>query len=200
MAGQELGAWEPMSPGEAADELGGLDAPWWVAGGWAIDLLVGRQTRDHGDLDIVILRRDQDRVRRHLEGWDVWAADPPGTQRPWPVGEVLPEHVHDVWCRRHPDAAWTVQLMIDEAHGDEWRYRRHPDVRRPVRTLAGRASRPGLPVLSPDVQLLAKSRNPRPKDHADFQISRDLLSLTERDWLRAALQTTSPDHPWIPQL
>ncbi|BDZ47681.1 nucleotidyltransferase domain-containing protein [Naasia aerilata] len=26
----------------------------WVAGGWAVDALVGRQTRDHGDLDLAV--------------------------------------------------------------------------------------------------------------------------------------------------
>jgi lincosamide nucleotidyltransferase A/C/D/E len=26
----------------------------WVAGGWAVDILVGRQTRPHGDLDLAI--------------------------------------------------------------------------------------------------------------------------------------------------
>src|ERR1700754_1320213 len=26
----------------------------WVAGGWAVDAVVGRQTRDHGDLDLAV--------------------------------------------------------------------------------------------------------------------------------------------------
>jgi len=189
-----------MSPDEAAVVFGDLAAPWWVAGGWAIDLLVGRQTRVHDDLDILILRRDQDQVRQQLEGWDVWAADPPGTLRPWPTGEILPGHVHDVWCRRHPDAPWTVQLMIDDTDGDDWRYRRDPTIRRPIRSLAGRASTPGRPVLAPDVQLLAKSKAARPKDEADFDAVRALLSPEERSWLRASLEHTAADHPWIPQL
>lgn len=200
MAGGERGPWEPMAPGEAASELGALEVPWWIAGGWAIDLLVGHQTRAHGDLDVVVLRRDHEVVRQHLEDWDLWAADPPGTLRPWPVGEVLPEHVHDVWCRRDPDAAWSLQLMIDEADGDEWIYRRHPGIRRPVGSLAGRASVPGLPVLSPEIQLLYKSKAVRPKDDADLRTVVGLLSSAERSWLRSALDLTSPGHPWLQAL
>jgi hypothetical protein len=30
----------------------------WSAGGWALDLFVGAQSRPHDDLDVRILRRD----------------------------------------------------------------------------------------------------------------------------------------------
>ena len=29
---------------------------WWVAGGWALDLFLGRMTRPHHDVDVAILR------------------------------------------------------------------------------------------------------------------------------------------------
>jgi lincosamide nucleotidyltransferase A/C/D/E len=34
----------------------------WVDGGWGVDALVGRQTREHGDLDLGIARPDLDRA------------------------------------------------------------------------------------------------------------------------------------------
>ena len=46
-----------------------MAAPWWVAGGWAIDLTLGHQTRKHEDLDVLVLRRDQAWVREELLGW-----------------------------------------------------------------------------------------------------------------------------------
>jgi lincosamide nucleotidyltransferase A/C/D/E len=39
---------------EIATVLDGAGGRWWLAGGWGIDALVGRQTRPHGDLDIVL--------------------------------------------------------------------------------------------------------------------------------------------------
>ena len=69
-----LGRWQPRTPREVATFFAALDVPWWIAGGWAIDLFVGRQTREHEDIDILILRRDQHAVRALLESWDVQAA------------------------------------------------------------------------------------------------------------------------------
>jgi predicted glycosyl hydrolase (DUF1957 family) len=44
-----------------ADFLGA----WWVGGGWAIDLWLGDQSRDHEDIEVCILRRDQHLVRSY---------------------------------------------------------------------------------------------------------------------------------------
>ena len=38
----------------------------WVDGGWGIDALVGRETRDHADLDLVVAQDDLDRARTAL--------------------------------------------------------------------------------------------------------------------------------------
>jgi len=39
----------------------------WVDGGWAVDALLGEQTREHPDLDIAIQYKDLDRFREYLE-------------------------------------------------------------------------------------------------------------------------------------
>ena len=40
----------------------------WVEGGWGIDALLGTQTRDHGDLDLIIDAPRSEAARRTLEG------------------------------------------------------------------------------------------------------------------------------------
>jgi hypothetical protein len=116
------------------------------------------------------------------------------------VGEDLAPELHDVWCRRAPGQAWRFQIMIDDTEGDEWVYRRHPRVRRPVATLRGRASYPDMPVLSPEIQLLYKSKGRREKDEVDFARVLPLLTEDERTWLRHALETVAPGHPWQARL
>jgi lincosamide nucleotidyltransferase A/C/D/E len=39
----------------------------WIDGGWGVDALLARQTREHSDLDIAVHRKDNARLRRFLE-------------------------------------------------------------------------------------------------------------------------------------
>ncbi len=100
--------WQPFTPMEVAAILRPLQCPWWIAGGHAIEHAAGGPLRPHGDVDVLILRRNLNAVRDLLAHWDFWAADPPGTLRPWQVGETLPDSVHDVWLRPNPAAAWKI--------------------------------------------------------------------------------------------
>ena len=77
-----FGPWEPARPAEAAEIFAAMPCPWWVAGGYAIEMAIGRAVRDHDDVDVLVLSPDQFHVRQALDGWQCWAADPPGTLRP----------------------------------------------------------------------------------------------------------------------
>ena len=196
MADSELGHWEPLGVREAATFLAGLPAPWWIAGGWAIDLFVGRQTRAHGDLDVEVLRRDQLVVQRLLTGWDLRAAGG-GRLRRWPPAAPLADGLNSVWGRPAGDRPWAIQIMLAEGDGDRWVYRRDPRVSRPLAAL-GRRTPEGIPYLAPEVQLLYKARAPRPKDQADFERAR--LGEDGRRWLGGALALAHPGHPWLARL
>lgn len=165
--------WDPLRPAEVAGLFTGVQ--WWVAGGYAIELAVGRPLRPHSDIDVLLLRRDQLAVQRALAGWEWWAADPPGTLRPWRPGELLPPGVHDIWCRPAGSEHWQVQVMLDESDGDDWVSRRDPRVRRSISTL-GNVTESGIPYLVPEIELFYKSTSPRPKDQIDFDAALPLLS------------------------
>ncbi|MFC8828450.1 nucleotidyltransferase domain-containing protein [Streptomyces sp. NPDC057137] len=200
--GASLGTWEPAPLTEVVRLFSGLPCPWWIGGGYAIELAVGHAFRPHGDIDVLLLRRDQLAAQRVLAGWEWWAADPPGTLRPWAAGEVLPVGVHDIWCRPGPGAPWRIQVMLDESHGEEWTSRRDPRVRRPVREL-GVTSAEGVPYLAPEVQLYYKAKAPRPKDEEDFATMLPLLTDDRRDWLAGAISLAygaNDPHPWLARL
>jgi len=61
-----FGAWDPLTPPQAADRLAGLAARWWIVGGWAVDAFSGIP-RDHEDIDVAFFRADLPIVlaRRH---------------------------------------------------------------------------------------------------------------------------------------
>ncbi|MEU4586584.1 amino acid transporter [Kitasatospora aureofaciens] len=195
------GRWAPLSPQGVAELLAGADFPWWIAGGYAIELAVGETYREHGDLDVLVLHRDQARVRRHFGGWDLFLADPPGgkTLHAWPTGRGVPGRVHDVWCRRAPDEPWSVQLMLDEADGDEWVSRQDSRIRRPLARL-GRLTSTGIPYLSPEVQLFYKAKNVREKDQVDFDRVLPHLDTGQQACLASALELALPGHDWLGRL
>jgi hypothetical protein len=194
-----LTPWEPAPLDRVVERFATASVPWWIAGGHAIELAVGHQVRDHGDIDVLLLRRDQLAVQEVLSGWEWWAADPPGVLRPWAPGEVLPVGVHDIWCRPGPTEPWRIQVMLDEAEDGHWVSRRNPRVRRPL-ALVGARTHEGVPHLAPEVQLFYKAKQPRAKDEQDFAAALPVLDAEQRRWLAEAVAATYGDHPWDAEL
>jgi Aminoglycoside-2''-adenylyltransferase len=81
--------------------MAGYRRPWWVAGGWALDLVLGHKTRPHADLEISVLAGDQQALFDHLGGWDLRLAAP-GRSLPRWDGSRIQSPFHQVWARRGP--------------------------------------------------------------------------------------------------
>ena len=60
--------------------------------------------------------------------------------------------------------------------------------------------RDGVNYLRPEIQLLYKAPGFRLRDQRDFDASLPLLDAERRRWLRSALTTAHPGHPWIDAL
>lgn len=189
--------WQPLSPQEVAQVLRDAAFPWWIAGGYAIEAFVERAFRPHGDIDVLMLRRDRMAVRALLKDWECWAADPPGTLRPWPADELLSASVDHIWCRRDGRDPWRFQLMLDDADGETWHSRRSAAIQRPIANMGWRDAA-GIPFLAPEIQLFYKAKSPRPKDEQDFSSALPLLSELQRAWLRDAIRTAYGDeNAWL---
>jgi hypothetical protein len=48
----------------------GFNKTWIFAGGWAIDLFIGKETRQHQDIEIAIFRKDQLHLKKYLKEWE----------------------------------------------------------------------------------------------------------------------------------
>ena len=179
--------------------LAPLRIPWAIAGGWAIDLALGYQTRPHPDIDIALFRSGQAGLRAGLPGWrfDIVIK---GVFNPWEAGLWLELPVHEVHARPAVGtAAPALEFLLNEQDGNEWVYRREPAVRLPL-SRAFRKVAAGLQVLAPEIVLLYKSKSPRPSDMADFLAAQPILDKAGRAWLRAALERTAPGHPSAPSV
>ena len=177
----------------------GLPCHWSICGGWALDLFLDRVTRQHKDIDVAIARNDQFKVRAYLQqrGWSLQKAID-GALIPWLDEEWLALPVHCVWCRNeHYDPAF-VELLLNEIDETQFSFRRDQSItlareRMSLQTLAG------VPVLAPEIALLYKSNCPEEYD-ADFQITVDALSTSQRAWLKDSLIKLYVQHPWMTKL
>jgi len=192
--------WEPLSVQQVAELFAGLTVPWWIAGGRAIDLFVGRETRSHGDTDVLICRDDQLEVQSYLSSWDLHKSQQPGL-KPWPIGEFQARPVDDIWCRPTEDSPWQLQLMLLDTDGDQWVFKRDPTIHRSLRSI-GRRTAAGVFYLVPEIQLLYKAKpETLEKDEADFQVALPLMEEAASVWLLECLEKRFPDgHAWIEQL
>jgi hypothetical protein len=183
------GRWRAIDPATGSRWFVELQVPWWIAGGWALDLFVGRQTRAHGDLDVGVLRRDIAAVRAHLSSWEMFEAKD-GTLTRLDAGVSPRATVNSLWCRPMGTDEWVFELMLDESAGATWRYRREPSICRPVSEII-RRTESGIPYLAPEIQLLYKSRSARPRDVEDFELVWPRLDASARAWLRESLASGS---------
>ena len=147
--------------------LSDLTVPYWIAGGWAIDLAVGRVTRDHADVDIMLLERDEHALRTDLTQVDVQLIGREGQPGPWPAGRRLLAGPHpgpprpivapdplNPHGKNHP---LPTQVLLASAVGAFWVYHRGMHcIRRPLAGIT--RHRDGIPFLAPEVALLFKSR------------------------------------------
>jgi hypothetical protein len=192
-------AWSPLSVDDVVEVMRGAGFFWSLAGGHAIERVVGRSYRTHGDIDIVVLRSQQLAVQQWFSEWTLMAADPPGCLRPWDAGEKLSWRVHDIWAHRPNAPGWELQIMIQEDDGTSWFFRRDDRVHGLVDELAVLVD--GVPVLRPALQLLFKAKNSRPRDEQDFLELLPVLAHRERQALWEWLDLTSPNgHPWMAAL
>lgn len=192
--------WNPLSVDEVRKEFARFKYQWWIAGGWAIDLFLKKQTRKHDDIDILVQRDDQLEIQNLLEGWDLWAADPPGTLKPWLKGEFLKKGLQDIWGRRTPKHPWQIQIMLFDTESADWIFKRDESIRRSLKSVTWTTDN-GLSLLAPEVQLLYKSRSLREKDQQDFTNALPAMSIEQKKWLKDNLKKVYKEgHEWLNHL
>ncbi len=188
--------------GAVAKGFGSFTHPWFFSSGWALDLFLGRVTRVHHDVDVVIPRTAVRAAREHLNahGWQL-VLPLKGRLEPWPPGSPLEP---DIQLHAHRDGGF-IDLLLTEMTEETWTYRREPSITCPARR-AFLQTEDGLPFLAPELVLLFKSKNTsvnqheRPQDEQDFRAVLLKLGAEQKGWLQRALTKTDPAHPWLERL
>lgn len=166
---------------------------WGIAGGWAIDLFLNKQTREHQDIEIAIPRHEQHLLRHYLYEWE-WLYVKDGKRYPWNKNIDLELPIHQLDCFN--SKGQFVEILMNEVNDKHWLYRRNMEVTYPLADYIIMTDS-GIPILRPEIVLLYKAKNSRIKDTEDLQQVRPSLSDHSKNWLIHAISLCHDNKEWI---
>lgn len=191
------GDWDPPTPVELAELMGGFPEPWWVVGGHAIEAFTG-VARFHEDIDLVVFADALPALREQFRGvFHLWS-NHGGTFRV--IDDEHPEPLDplaQVWMRRDARSPWRIDCPVNPSVGGRWVSKRDEDL---VLDLddATWVAEDGVRYLRPELVLHFKAKHVRRKDEVDLANTLPLLSTERQAWLHGAVRRTyGPDHPWL---
>jgi hypothetical protein len=193
------GDWDPLTPVELRDLMTGFPADWWVVGGHAVEAFTGVR-RFHEDIDLVVFTKDVPALRAHLGDtfhlWNNWG----GTFRI--LDDEHPDLQHplsQIWMRTDARSPWQVDCILNPDRDGRWLSKRD-DTHVADLVDVTWVAEDGVRYLAPEVTMLFKALQHRPKDEVDLDNVWPLLDGRQRAWLADAVRRTLPDHPWQPRL
>lgn len=200
----DLTLWDAWAPEQVAARLEGVQAPWYVAGGWAIELFLGEQRREHEDLEIAVPRDEFGRFAERLEGFELFIPDgdltDPGLVWPFARAPAALDRHQQTWVREPATGRWRLDIFREPSDGETWICRLDEGIKRPYAGVI-EFTDDGIPYGRPEIVLLFKAKHAdRPKDAADFTAVLPKLDPSRRTWLVDALRLVHPGHPWLDRI
>ena len=190
-------AWCPWTPEQTFSQLAGVEVPWCIVGGWAIDLWLGKQTRVHGDIEIAISRNGFAAIRDHLAAFKFHVVGDDEVHG-LPADGMPPRDCHQTWVLDESADAWRIDVMLEPGDEHTWVFRRDTRIKAPRKRMMD--SRYSIPFLKPEGVLLYKAKAHRDKDEADFTACLARMPADSRAWLSSSLDVVHCGHPWIERL
>ena len=182
------------SPARIAQRLSGLDVPWCVAAGWALELFSGGLKRRHSDLEIAVPVAAFPQVRDRLSDF---VLDTVSDGQIWyDAGPEVLAATHQTWLRDPVTGDYVVDVFREPHDGDTWICRHDPAIRLPYSEIIHHTA-DGIPFLAPELVLLFKAKHARPKDEVDFAAAVPHLSGRQRATLADLIGQLYPGHRWL---
>jgi Aminoglycoside-2''-adenylyltransferase len=196
----DVSKWDAWRPEKVATMLASVEAPWYVAGGWAIELFLGEQRREHEDLEIAVPNSRFDEFLPSLDGLELFVITGPREATPIELARDRLEETHQTWVREPSTGRWRLDVFREPSDGDTWIFRRDASIRMPYERVIDWTD-DGIPYGRPEIILLYKAKHAdRERDQGDFGAVLPLLEPARRRWLAEALEVVHPGHPWLAEL
>ncbi len=190
--------WEAWRPEDVARRLAGSDVPWRVSAGWAIDLFLGEERREHEDLEIAVPADRFAEVAAALAELDFYVVTR-GVAEPVAEAAELMETIHQTWGLDRAGNRWRLDVFREPYDSGGWVARRDDTIRLPYADVIEHTAA-GIPYERPEIVLLFKAKHSRPKDESDLAAVLPRLSAERRALLAGWLERVHPDHFWLPDL
>ena len=116
----DVSKWDAWRPERVASVLEGVEAPWYVAAGWAIDLFLGGERREHEDLEIAVPNSRFDEFVDALAGLELFVITGPAEATPLAQARDRLHETHQTWAREPATGRWRLDLFREPSDGDTW--------------------------------------------------------------------------------
>ena len=184
-------------PNRISELLKNYQGLWAIAGGWAIDLFLDKETRDHQDIEIIIPRNDQLKMQKYLKDWSFQYLND-GQLVEWNKDEYLELPFHEI--HGGDKNGNKLEVLLNEVSNEVWKYRRHFEITCPISKLILN-SKNDIPILCPEIVLLYKAKVKMPKDLADLRITLAEMNDDSIAWLKHSIGSSHGENQeWIMEI
>ncbi|MCG7419678.1 hypothetical protein MHJ97_04430 [Macrococcus epidermidis] len=172
--------WQLLSIESLKQIMHDADFDWYLAGGIALDEFLGRKTRNHEDIDILVNFKYLERILDFFKNYKVYTA------RNGSLSLSLFNEVHStdsLWIAKDDEESFIIQILFFEEEAGHWIYKRNAAVRKKIENIY--FVKNDMKIIQPEIQLLYKmnSSNVREKDLDDYHNIYPVLEEKQRAWL-----------------
>ena len=157
--------------------------PWFIAGGWAIDLFLDKETRVHSDIEIGIYRKHQMHLYRYFESSKKYFINNKSRigkheKKEWNK-EYLQLPIHEIYVEYK---GLELEVLLNERDEDNWIYRRDKEIKLDEKRVILFTEK-RIPYLCPEAVLLYKTKELNDKDCKDIVNASKKMNETQIKWL-----------------
>lgn len=191
-------------------------------GGWAIDLFIGRETRKHGDIDILVYWQQRDMIIQYMQSIGFQVYEMLGGGKVHHITDICHQikskrniccftqdcelvrlsatDEADIYGMHFEHTGLTklnfIEFLFNDKDDTDLLYARRHTVKEALDDAI--LYRGSLPYLSPEMCLLYKSTDTEREGYqSDFENAMASMSQRQKRWLEDALAVLYPDgHKW----
>jgi len=157
--------------------------PWFIEGGWAIDLFLDKETRRHEDIEIGIYRKHQMQLYRYFEKSKKYFINNKSRigkleKKEWNK-EYLQLPIYKLYIEFK---GIEIEVLLNERDENSWIYRQNSKIKLDEKKVIQFTDK-RIPYLCPEVVLLNKIKEMRDKDIKDISSASKKMSEAQIKWL-----------------